>query len=135
MSEIIFNETVAPSTPAAGKGTVYLDGADKVLKLKDSTGAITLLEQDAISPLLYADPTITSSYTNTYDSGLISQEIWRRPDTTKIKKIDYTYTSGLVSQEIRRVYADDGATVIGRVTFDYTYSSGILTAVAETRDV
>lgn len=137
MSEIIFNETVAPNTPATGKGTLYLDSADKLLKVKDSTGAITPLKQDTVSALLEGEPvTVGTTYSVTYASGLVSQELWKRSsDNTNLKQITYTYSSGLVQTEVRKVFAADGTTVVGQVTLTYAYTSGLLASVGETRDV
>jgi len=47
MSKIRFGETSEPVTPNSGKGFIYLDSADKHLKLKDDTGAVKdLVEGD-----------------------------------------------------------------------------------------
>lgn len=43
MSRLLLNEVAEPSTPAAGKGSLYLDSADRYLKLKDSKGLVGVI--------------------------------------------------------------------------------------------
>lgn len=136
MSELVFNATVAPSPPASGKVSVYLDVADLIVKQKDAAGIVTPLKSDPISALLLSDPSVNAVYSITYSSGLVSQELWKRAsDSSNLKRTDYTYSGGLVATEVRKVFATDGSTIIGQLTLAYAYSSGLLSSITETRDV
>jgi len=56
MSSARLNNTTAPSTPAAGKTVLYVDEADKHLKQKDDTGAVTdLTDATGLTEKEFAD--------------------------------------------------------------------------------
>jgi hypothetical protein len=74
-------------------------------------------------------------YTPTYSSGKVSVETWKRDDNTKIKDIAYTYSGAKLSTEVRKVYALDGSTVLGQVTWTYTYSGNLLSSSTMIRNV
>ncbi len=136
MSELIFNASIAPSPPSVGKVSVYLDVVDLIIKQRDAAGTVTPLKPDPISALLLSDPSINALYSISYASGLVSQELWKRAsDSSNLKQTDYTYSGGLVESEVRRVFAEDGTTVIGQLTLTYAYASGLLSSITETRDV
>lgn len=52
MSDLLLNETAAPSTPASAKVKVYVDSADRALKTLDSKGVITSLANGSEPNLL-----------------------------------------------------------------------------------
>jgi hypothetical protein len=85
-----------------------------------------LLENDPPAP--------ANNYDFVKTSGQVTQERWKRVDTTLIKSIDYTYSIGKVSTEVRKVFASDGTTIIGKTTRTWTYPSG-QAQYALTRDV
>jgi len=73
----------------------------------------------------------------TYGAGnRVTNETWRRAaDSSILKTIDYTYSGNKVSQEVRKVYAENGTSVVAQKTVVYTYSGNNVTAISSSRDV
>lgn len=76
-----------------------------------------------------------AAYSTTYSGNNITNETWKRNDTTNIKTIDYTYTGNRVTTEVRKVYAADGTTIVAQVTWTYTYTGNNLTSATMIRNV
>lgn len=104
--------------------------------IKDMDTAISASGVTSDDFLLVVEPPAPhNNYTNTKTGSIITQEVWQRLDTTKIKSIDYTYTSGKVSTEVRKIFAANGITITAQATITYTYANGLLTDYAWSRDV
>lgn len=66
----------------------------------------------------------------------VDTELWKRAaDNSLIKRVDYTYSGNSVIQEVRKVYAEDGTTVVAQKTVLYTYSGNTVIATSSSRDV
>jgi hypothetical protein len=76
-----------------------------------------------------------AAYSTTYSGNNITNETWKRNDTTNIKTIDYTYTGNKVTTEVRKVYAANGTTIVAQVTWTYTYTGNNLTSATMIRNV
>lgn len=76
-----------------------------------------------------------AAYSTTYSGNNITNETWKRNDTTNIKTIDYTYTGNRVTTEVRKVFAADGTTIVAEVTWSYTYTGNNLTSATMIRNV
>lgn len=78
--------------------------------------------------LLDNEPTKpNNTYSNTFVSGKLTQEMWvRTADSTLIKTIDYTYLGSKIATEIRKVYNTTGLTIVAEMTITYSYSGSIL---------
>jgi hypothetical protein len=87
--------------------------------------------------LLTSDPFISSTYTASYVSGVVTQESWYNAvNTFEIKRTTYSYVSGIVDSEIVRVYDEaNGVSVAAQTTTTYTYTSGSLTSASKVRNV
>lgn len=98
-------------------------------------------EVDTVDFLLDCDPVgetgaVDCTYTPTYIGNLITLEEWTRNDTTLIKSIDYTYDgSDRIITEVRKVFALDGTTILGQITWNYTYAANKISGGTMTRDV
>jgi hypothetical protein len=80
-------------------------------------------------------PAPSTTYTTTFTGNFITQERWRRLDTTLIRTIDYTYSSGRVVTEVRKVYAADGTTIDAQLTIAYTYTGNVVSSATRTRNI
>jgi len=119
--------------PAALLHTTSLNVQDAI---KDLDAAITASGVTSFDFLLVVEPPApNNNYSLTRTGGQVTQEVWKRVDTTTIKSIDYTYTSGKVTTEVRKVFAANGITITAQATLTYTYSGSLLTSYAWSRDV
>jgi hypothetical protein len=86
---------------------------------------------------LDSEPTTPgSTWSRTVVDGKTTQEKWvRTAGATNLKIIDYTYSGTRVSTEVRKVYADDGTTIVAQMTLTYSYTGSSVTGIATTRDV
>ena len=86
--------------------------------------------------LLDNEPTISNiTYIPTRSGTNIINESWYLGVSTLFKTIDYTYTSGLITTEVRKLYANDGITIVAQSTIVYTYSSNFVTLASYTRNI
>jgi hypothetical protein len=76
-----------------------------------------------------------STYTNVRTGNKVTQETYRRLDGSKLKTSDYTYSGNFVILEIRKIYAQDGVSVVAQTTQTYTYSGGLVNSISASRDV
>jgi hypothetical protein len=96
-----------------------------------STNAVS-----AINLLLASDIIQAANYAVTYTGNYVTSETWTNQGTgNKIKDIVYTVVAGKTTQEVRSVYAANGTTVLGKVTYVYTYTGSKLTSGTVTRNV
>lgn len=96
-----------------------------------STNAVS-----AINLLLASDIIQAANYAVTYTGNYVTSETWTNQGTgNKIKDIVYTVVAGKTTQEVRSVYAANGTTVLGQVTYVYTYTGSKLTSGTVTRNV
>lgn len=128
----------ANAAPPSMAGALAFDGTN--FAFRDSVGTFNPRTGGGISStelFLETQPTTPGiTYSNTYTSGRVSQEVWRRTaDNSLLKQVDYTYTSGRVTGEVRRVYAADGTTVLGQQTWTYSYTAGQLSGATMVRNV
>lgn len=86
---------------------------------------------------LDSEPTTPgTTWSRTLTGGKITQEKWiRTVGATNLKTIDYTYSGGKVSTEVRKVYAENGSTVVAQMTLTYSYSGNAVSGIVATRDV
>lgn len=155
ISEQVFEVTPAPSgTGSGGTASFYYPAAATRIGVNPSgrtnfsantlQGALNQLDAaitggggsgvTSIDFLLENEPPAPSNnYSNIISGALVTQEDWRRADTTLIKRNSYTYTSGRVTSETRNVYAANGTTIIGQLTVAYTYSGGRVASSVRTR--
>lgn len=132
-------EAIATSTGGTAAFR-YPAGATKVgvdaLLTSSATTLQDALESFDIGALLVTEPPFPDTdYEIIRSAGQVTQETWKRQDTTLLKLIDYTRTSGLLSQEVRKVYASDGTTITGQLTVIYTRTAGQVVSATYTRDV
>lgn len=101
-----------------------------------SNNGLTIYAPD-LDEMLEDEPTRPdNTYSLTRVMGQVTQEKWvRTADASTLKIIDYTYASGKVATEDRKVYADDGLTVLARLTCAYTYAGNLVTGVVRVRVV
>ena len=128
--------------PAAARDATYTDNTSAPRSSGLAAAGTSLLAapadhvHPAIDQLLETDPVdVGTTYSLSYTSGLVTSEVWKRANTTVYKQIDYTYTAGLVTTEVRKVFAANGTTVIGQITFTYSYSGGLWSSTTQTRDI
>lgn len=107
---------VTQANPATTTLQVTLEDLDVAL----------LLEQEPSRP--------DNNYDHTITSGKVTQERWKRGDTTLIRSIDYTYSGSKVATEVRKVFATDGTTILGQDTRTYAYPGSAVT-IALVRNV
>lgn len=119
------NDTKALVSRDANDNMTFADGLVQFTrKLVDQ-----LLEALEIS-------TVGTTYTNTISSGRVTQELWKvTAGSINLKSIDYTYTGSKVTTEVRKVFLNDGSTIIGQVTLTYTYTGNIVSGIAQVRNV
>lgn len=108
-------------------------------------GPFSTMTRDIGSPgtpsadvLLEGDPVFSDvTYTPTYGSGYVNDELWAFTGSgLTIKTIHYVYNMDLtLGSELRRVYASDGTTIVGQLTITYTYSSGDLVSLQKVRNI
>lgn len=70
MSYLLFNNTTVPSTPASGKNYIYVLSSDQMVKMIDSTGTITPLNNHTISSIVTGSSGIADTDTK-IGSGLL----------------------------------------------------------------
>lgn len=80
-------------------------------------------------------PTPNTNYSNSYSGSFLSNETWKRVDTSNLKTVDYTFSGGKLTTEIRKVYATNGTTIVAQLTIAYTYTGNKLTSYTSTRNV
>jgi|MudIll2142460700_1097286.scaffolds.fasta_scaffold00704_5 hypothetical protein len=111
---IRYNDTIK-HWEVSGNGTTWI-----TLDLDE------LLEDEPCQP--------NNTYTITRVMGQVTQEKWvRTADNSLYKTIDYTYVSGKVDTEDRKVYAEDGVTVLAELTCTYTYMGSLVTQIVRVR--
>lgn len=126
-SQVGYNPT-GTSLTATNVQAAITQLAQTVAPSSSLTGIDFLLENEPPTPNNVYEP-IRSGQT-------VTQERWKRTaDFTLIKSIDYTYSSGKVSTSVHKVFADDGATVVGQFTRNYIYTGNQISKVSGTRDV
>ena len=129
----------APTSPTAYSNPILLAmGADNglVLPYRPSltvsantfvTGYNFLLDNEPVS--------IATNYSTTVSGLFVTNESWKRLDNTLLKSIDYTYSGIYLTQEIRKIFADDGITIVAQITIIYTYSGSVVNTATYTRDI
>jgi hypothetical protein len=90
-----------------------------------------LLDNEPIAETGVTDAT----YVPTYLEGKLVLEAWTRSDATAIKTIAYTYSGPILITEVRKVFADDGVTVVAQVTWNYNYVGNAVSSATMTRDI
>jgi len=86
---------------------------------------------------LDSEPTTPgTTWSTTVSGGKVTQEKWvRTAGATNLKTIDYTYTGNKVTTEVRKVFAEDGTTVVAQNTLSYSYTGNVVSGIVATRDV
>lgn len=133
------NDTVVVITRDASDNLTFADpvlGLTKTLtQLAAASSGVPyyefLLDNEPIEETGATD----AAYSTTYSGNNITNETWKRNDTTNIKTIDYTYTGNKVTTEVRKVYAANGSTIVAQVTWTYTYTGNNLTSATMIRNV
>jgi hypothetical protein len=116
---------------------VNVRGADPVIANDLVTLEYANATYDTLIDLeLAADLVVNANYTATYTGNRITNELWVNPSNShSIKNCAYTYTGSKLTQEVRTVYAADGVTIVGEVTYTYAYTGSKLTSGTITRNV
>lgn len=112
----------------------YLRYNDTLKRWEISNDGTTIYSPD-LDWMLECEPTRpTNDYSVTRVGSNVSNETWRRTaDNSLLKTIDYTYISGKVSTEDRKLYADDGLTVVARLLVTYAYGMGLVIGATRQR--
>ena len=77
-----------------------------------------------------------SNYAVMWSGAYASTETWTNPSTShNIRTIAYTYTGSLLTQEVWKVFAADGTTITGQVTYTYTFTLNRASGGTTTRNV
>lgn len=117
-------------------GRSNFTGTDLQTVLNQIDGAISAGGVSLNDFLLENEPPAPSNnYSNTFVGNHVTQEVWKRLDTTNIKTIDYTYVGNRCTVEVRKVYASDGVTINAQLTITYTYVGNKMTSDTRVRNI
>lgn len=130
-------------TPTAALDATYVDTVTPPAAQGIAAPGVSLLASPAdhvhpfLDELLENDPTYGVTFTPTYGSGYLNDELWAYTGSgLTLKTIHYVYTLGLlIDHYVVKVYAANGTTIIAQTTTTFSYTGSIVNSIVRTRDI